>query len=126
ASFSDLKALLSDINPLFTALSLETQERISAIEPSSSVVMRYDPSNHADDQEKPYTRLTAMLAIPCWRGHASLSVHMDKNQLCSLIQRVLGRTVNRNTVGGIKMSNNSKSNSETPAAAGSSPVAEAG
>ncbi|KAJ1902546.1 tRNA (cytosine-5-)-methyltransferase ncl1 [Coemansia sp. IMI 209127] len=124
ASFGDLKALLSDINPLFTALSLETQERISAIEPSSSVVMRYDPSKHTDDEEKPYTRLTAMLAIPCWRGHASLSVHMDKNQLCSLIQRVLGRSVNRNTVGGIKMSNNTKSSSETPAAADSSPIAE--
>ncbi|KAJ1668216.1 tRNA (cytosine-5-)-methyltransferase ncl1 [Coemansia sp. RSA 1646] len=115
ASFSDLKALLNDINPLFTALSPETQERIQAIGPSSSVVMRYDPSKHTGDEEKPYTRLTAMLAIPCWRGHASLSVHMDKNQLCSLIQRVLGRTVNRNTVGGFKMSNNTKSGSETPA-----------
>ncbi|KAJ2551676.1 tRNA (cytosine-5-)-methyltransferase ncl1 [Coemansia sp. RSA 1933] len=117
ASFADLKALLSDINPLFTALSPETQKRIEAISSSSSVVMQYDPSKHSDDDEKPYTRLSATLAIPCWRGHASLSVHMDKNQLCSLIQRVLGRTVDRNALGGLKLANNSKSANDTPASA---------
>ncbi|KAJ2660793.1 tRNA (cytosine-5-)-methyltransferase ncl1 [Coemansia sp. RSA 1200] len=116
ASFGDLKTLLNEINPLFTALSAENQERIKAVSPSSSVVIRYDPSKHTDDDEKPSTRLTAVLAIPCWRGHASLSVHMDKNQLCSLIQRVLGRTVDRNTVGGYKMTNNTRSSNNTPSA----------
>ncbi|KAJ2510346.1 tRNA (cytosine-5-)-methyltransferase ncl1 [Coemansia sp. RSA 1939] len=117
ASFGDLKTLLNEINPLFTALSPENQERIKAVSPSSSVVIRYDPSKHTGDDEKPSTRLTAVLAIPCWRGHASLSVHMDKNQLCSLIQRVLGRTVDRNTVGGYKMTNNTRSANNTPSAA---------
>ncbi|KAJ2585414.1 hypothetical protein EV177_009951, partial [Coemansia sp. RSA 1804] len=38
------------------------------------------------------------------------------NQLCSLIQRVLGRTVDRNTVGGYKMTNNTRSANNTPSA----------
>ncbi|KAI9504980.1 tRNA (cytosine-5-)-methyltransferase ncl1 [Coemansia spiralis] len=124
ASFSDIKSLLEDINPLLTALSPETQECIKAVDPSSSIIIRYDPAKHLDDKEKPYTRLTAVLVIPCWRGHASLSVHMDKNQLCSLIQRVLGRTINKNAVGGFKLTNNRKSQSEAPAA--SSPATKNG
>ncbi|KAJ2002121.1 tRNA (cytosine-5-)-methyltransferase ncl1 [Coemansia thaxteri] len=106
ASFGDLKTILNEINPLLTALSDECHERLRQVPPSTSVVMVYDPAKHALDTEKPYTRMTAKLSIPCWRGHASLSVHMDKNQLCSLIHRVLGRTVDRNAVGGYRLENN--------------------
>ncbi|KAJ1959710.1 tRNA (cytosine-5-)-methyltransferase ncl1 [Dipsacomyces acuminosporus] len=116
-NFADLKALLNEINPLFTALSQESQERMKAVDSSSSIIVRYDPSKHTDDEEKPFTRLTAVLAIPCWRGHSSLSVHVDKNQLCSLIHRVLGRVVDRKNVPGYKMDNNAKSESATPAEA---------
>ncbi|KAJ2795319.1 tRNA (cytosine-5-)-methyltransferase ncl1, partial [Coemansia helicoidea] len=110
-SFRDLAALLEGVNPLFSALSDDFQQRLATVDPSSSVVVRYDPAKHtADaDADKPSTRLTAMLVIPCWRGHASLSVHVDKSQLCSLIHRVLGRTVDRNTVGKFKLDNNVRS-----------------
>ncbi|KAI8319850.1 S-adenosyl-L-methionine-dependent methyltransferase [Martensiomyces pterosporus] len=114
-SFGDLKVLLEEINPLLTALSEESQERLKTVESSSSVIVRYDPSKHTEDEEKPFTRLTAVLAIPCWRGHASLSIHLDKNQLCSLIHRVLGRVVNRKNVPGYKIDNNGKSQDVTPA-----------
>ncbi|KAJ2891322.1 tRNA (cytosine-5-)-methyltransferase ncl1 [Coemansia aciculifera] len=107
-SFADLRTLLNEVNPLFTALSDGCHTRLKEVPASSSVVMVYDPAKHVDDEEKPYTRMTATLMVPCWRGLASLSVHMDKNQLCSLIHRVLGRTVNRNVVGGFKLTNNSK------------------
>ncbi|KAJ1807649.1 tRNA (cytosine-5-)-methyltransferase ncl1, partial [Coemansia sp. RSA 2598] len=94
--FGDLRALLEEVNPLLTTLSEETRARIAGVPVSSSVVIRYDPAAHVGDSEQPFTRLTATLAIPCWRGNASLSVHMDKNQLCSLIHRVLGKTIDRN------------------------------
>ncbi|KAJ2507423.1 tRNA (cytosine-5-)-methyltransferase ncl1, partial [Coemansia sp. RSA 2052] len=119
ASFADLRTLLDEVNPLFTALSDECHARLKSVPASSSVVVVYDPTKHADDAEKPYTRMTATLMVPCWRGQMSLSVHMDKNQLCSLIHRVLGRTVDRNAVGGYKLDNNSKT-----AAAGSAADAE--
>ncbi|KAJ1889410.1 tRNA (cytosine-5-)-methyltransferase ncl1 [Kickxella alabastrina] len=113
-SFNDLKTLLEQVNPLLTALSEESQERIKNVMPSSSIIVRYDPVARAGDAEQPFTRLTAVLTIPCWRGHASLSVHMDKNQLCSLIHRVLGRYIDRNAVGGLKLANNTRS--QEPAA----------
>ncbi|KAJ2790515.1 tRNA (cytosine-5-)-methyltransferase ncl1 [Coemansia linderi] len=128
-SFRDLKTLLDEVNPLFTALSDECHKRLSLIPASSSVVVAYDPANHVNDEEKPFTRMTAQLAIPCWRGQVSLSVHMDKNQLCSLIHRVLGRSVDRNTVGGYKLDNNSRSSTrsaaETPALAGDDDASDA-
>ncbi|KAJ2684163.1 tRNA (cytosine-5-)-methyltransferase ncl1 [Coemansia spiralis] len=128
-SFRDLKTLLDEVNPLFTALSDECHKRLSLIPASSSVVVAYDPANHANDEEKPFTRMTAQLAIPCWRGQVSLSVHMDKNQLCSLIHRVLGRSVDRNTVGGYKLDNNSRSSTksaaETPALTGDDDASDA-
>ncbi|KAJ2013712.1 tRNA (cytosine-5-)-methyltransferase ncl1, partial [Coemansia sp. S610] len=121
--------LLDEVNPLFTALSDECHKRLSLIPASSSVVVAYDPANHVNDEEKPFTRMTAQLAIPCWRGQVSLSVHMDKNQLCSLIHRVLGRSVDRNTVGGYKLDNNSRSSTrsaaETPALAGDDDASDA-
>ncbi|KAJ2605882.1 tRNA (cytosine-5-)-methyltransferase ncl1 [Coemansia sp. RSA 1722] len=106
--FGDLRALLEEVNPLLATLSEETRSRIAEVPVSSSVIIRYDPTAHVGDEEQPFTRLTATLAIPCWRGHASLSVHMDKNQLCSLIHRVLGKTINRNAVGGMQLANNNK------------------
>ncbi|KAJ2707354.1 tRNA (cytosine-5-)-methyltransferase ncl1 [Coemansia sp. IMI 203386] len=108
APFGDLRALLEEVNPLLATLSEETRSRIAQVPVSSSVIIRYDPTAHVGDEEQPFTRLTATLAIPCWRGHASLSVHMDKNQLCSLIHRVLGKTINRNAVGGMQLANNNK------------------
>ncbi|KAJ2815248.1 tRNA (cytosine-5-)-methyltransferase ncl1 [Coemansia sp. 'formosensis'] len=129
ASFHDLKTLLNEVNPLLTALSDECHERLKSVPASSSVVVVYDPAKHADDEEKPFTRMTAQLMIPCWRGQVSLSVHMDKNQLCSLIHRVLGRTVDRNTVGGYKLDNNrtatTKSASETPVLAENGDLSDA-
>ncbi|KAJ2042916.1 tRNA (cytosine-5-)-methyltransferase ncl1, partial [Coemansia sp. S155-1] len=123
-SFRDLKTLLDEVNPLLSALSDECHERLKSVPASSSVVVVYDPIKHADDddEEKPFTRMTAQLMVPCWRGQVSLSVHMDKNQLCSLIHRVLGRSVTRNTVGGYKLDNNktaaTRSAAETPVLAG--------
>ncbi|KAJ1949661.1 tRNA (cytosine-5-)-methyltransferase ncl1 [Linderina macrospora] len=125
ASFHDLKTLLSEINPLLNLLSPETQKKIEDVPVSSSVIVRYDPKMHEDDEEKPATRLTATLALPCWRGKASLSVHMDKHQLRSLIQRVLGRTVDRKEELGYKMSNNRRSNVEAAKAAETPEATEA-
>ncbi|KAJ2888797.1 tRNA (cytosine-5-)-methyltransferase ncl1 [Coemansia asiatica] len=110
--FGDLCVLLEQVNPLLTSLSDESRSRIGDVPVSSSVVIRYDPAAHASDKEQPFTRLTATLAIPCWRGHASLSVHMDKNQLCSLIHRVLGKSIDRNAVGGMQLANNNKTQTQ--------------
>ncbi|KAJ2814572.1 tRNA (cytosine-5-)-methyltransferase ncl1, partial [Coemansia erecta] len=86
--FSDLRALIEHVNPLFTQMSEETQRRVRDVAPSCSVIMCYDPAKHTDDsEEKPFTRLTALLTIPCWRGAASLSAHINKNQLRSLNHR---------------------------------------
>ncbi|KAJ2747400.1 tRNA (cytosine-5-)-methyltransferase ncl1 [Coemansia sp. BCRC 34301] len=121
-SFADLRTLLDEVNPLLSALSDECHERLKLVPASSSVVVVYDPLKHGDDdEEKPFTRMTAKLMVPCWRGQMSLSVHMDKNQLCSLIHRVLGRTVDRNSVGGYKLDNNSKTASAAAASVATSP-----
>ncbi|KAJ2798432.1 tRNA (cytosine-5-)-methyltransferase ncl1 [Coemansia guatemalensis] len=128
--FHDLKVLLESVNPLFTALSEECQMRIKAVDPLSSIVVCYDPSKHdpdgaVPDEEKPHVRLTAMLAIPCWRGHASLSVHVDKAQLSSLIRRVLGRVVDRKDTGSSQLANNIRSQDKTPTSAPGSPASGA-
>ncbi|KAJ1843398.1 tRNA (cytosine-5-)-methyltransferase ncl1, partial [Coemansia sp. RSA 2703] len=107
--FADLRVLLEQVNPLLESLSAQTRERIAAVPVSSSVIIRYDPVAHAVDAEQPFTRLTAVLALPCWRGHASISVHMDKNQLSSLIHRVLGLTIDRSSEGRLKLANNTRS-----------------
>lgn len=112
-SFSDLKILLDEVNPLLAAFSQEFQERLDKVPVSSSVAVVYDPSKHSDDEEQPFTRMTALLTIPCWRGHASLSIHMVKSHLISLIHRILGRVADRNTVGAYKLDNN-KTASATP------------
>ncbi|KAJ2863771.1 tRNA (cytosine-5-)-methyltransferase ncl1 [Coemansia aciculifera] len=128
-SFRDLKTLLDEVNPLLTALSDECHERLKSVPASSSVVVVYDPAKHENDEEKPFTRMTAQLMVPCWRGQVSLSVHMDKNQLCSLIHRVLGRSVDRNTVGGYKLDNNktaaTRSAAETPVLAANGDISDA-
>ncbi|KAJ1948559.1 tRNA (cytosine-5-)-methyltransferase ncl1, partial [Linderina pennispora] len=123
AGFADLKTLLSEINPLLSLLSEETQKKIEQVPVSSSVIVRFDPKGH-QGEEGPATRLTAALALPCWRGKASLSVHMDKHQLRSLIQRVLGRTVDRKENLGYKMSNNRRSNVVAAEAAETTEAAE--
>ncbi|KAJ2616958.1 tRNA (cytosine-5-)-methyltransferase ncl1 [Coemansia sp. RSA 1365] len=130
-AFRDLKVLLESVNPLFTELSEECQMRIKAVEPLSSIVVCYDPTKHdlagsAPDEEKPHVRLTAMLAIPCWRGHASLSVHVDKAQLSSLIRRVLGHVVDRKDTGSSQLANNIRSQDKTPAADSGSPASDTG
>ncbi|KAJ1723715.1 tRNA (cytosine-5-)-methyltransferase ncl1 [Coemansia erecta] len=107
--FADLRVVLEQINPLLESLSAPTRERIAAVPMSSSIIVRYDPAAHAADAEQPFTRLTAVLALPCWRGHASISVHMDKNQLGSLIHRVLGHTIDRSSEGRLKLANNTRS-----------------
>ncbi|KAJ2782940.1 tRNA (cytosine-5-)-methyltransferase ncl1 [Coemansia interrupta] len=107
--FADLRVVLEQVNPLLESLSAQTRERIAAVPVSSSVIIRYSPAAHAADAEQPFTRLTAVLALPCWRGHASISVHMDKNQLSSLIHRVLGRTIDRTSEGRLQLANNTRS-----------------
>ncbi|KAJ2779096.1 tRNA (cytosine-5-)-methyltransferase ncl1 [Coemansia javaensis] len=121
-SLGDLQTLLEHVNPLLSALSEGLQERLRAVDPSSSVVVRYDPaaaaaaagSAEAQQQQQqqppppPHARLTATLTIPCWRGHASVSVHVSKTQLSSLIHRVLGRTVDRNGADGTRLDNNGR------------------
>ncbi|KAJ2078076.1 tRNA (cytosine-5-)-methyltransferase ncl1 [Coemansia sp. RSA 988] len=125
--FRDLKVLLENVNPLFTALSEECQMRIKAVEPLSSIVVCYDPTKcdstgTVPDGEKPYVRLAATLAIPCWCGHASLSVHIDKAQLSSLIRRVLGHVVDRKDMGSSQLANNTRSQDKAPTTTPGSPV----
>ncbi|KAJ2318308.1 tRNA (cytosine-5-)-methyltransferase ncl1 [Coemansia sp. RSA 2611] len=115
-SFHDLRVLIENVNPLFTQLSEETQRRVKMVDPSCSIVMCYDPAKHTADAEKPHTRLTALLAIPCWRGAASLSAHINKNQLRSLNHRVLGRVADKDNA--LKLENNARdSDSATTAPA---------
>ncbi|KAJ2847868.1 tRNA (cytosine-5-)-methyltransferase ncl1 [Coemansia brasiliensis] len=119
-TFSDLRVLIEQVNPLLTQLSDETRRRVEAVDTSCSVIMCYDPAKHVEDNEKPHTRLTALLAIPCWRGAMSVSAHINKNQLRSLNHRVLGRTANTDGVGDLKLENNihtsASSHADTPAA----------
>ncbi|KAJ2433535.1 tRNA (cytosine-5-)-methyltransferase ncl1, partial [Coemansia sp. RSA 2440] len=117
--FADLKTLIEHVNPLLSLMSEETQRRVSKVAPSCSVIMCYDPAKHADDEEKPFTRLTALLSIPCWRGGASLSAHINKSQLRSLNHRVLGRVADKNST--FKLDNNAR-DSDSVAISADSPA----
>ncbi|KAJ1680129.1 tRNA (cytosine-5-)-methyltransferase ncl1 [Spiromyces aspiralis] len=120
-TFQDLKVIITKVNPLVKDLSEGLQEQVKGLSVMGSVIARFDPTTEAAaaerEQEKelgrPLPRLYTQVLLPIWRGTASLSVHLGKNELRSMVIRVLGEQAD---IGKTKGPTDVEDTGSTPAA----------
>ncbi|KAJ1919758.1 tRNA (cytosine-5-)-methyltransferase ncl1 [Mycoemilia scoparia] len=98
-TYEDLKTILLDKNPLMINLSPEVQNQVERLTNMGSIIASFDPKTEKAIADKKLIEeklghhipnLFTQIILPVWRGSASLSVHLNKNELRSMVLRVLG------------------------------------
>ncbi|PWA02302.1 hypothetical protein BB558_001571 [Smittium angustum] len=103
--FGDFSTFLKLKNPRFDQLSPSLSEVVSKTEKQISLIVRYIPILILINRIIYSVR--APIILPAWRGNDSLSIHIDKSELRSIIIRVLGVDADIGK-SGFKMENNSR------------------
>ncbi|PVU98827.1 hypothetical protein BB560_005600 [Smittium megazygosporum] len=88
-TFEDFEKFLFFKNPRFDEFSKQLADRLKATDKQTSLIVRFNPQSQTDGSSG-NSLIKSAIVLPVWRGHDSISIHIDKNQLRSIIIRVLG------------------------------------
>ncbi|OLY84455.1 tRNA (cytosine(34)-C(5))-methyltransferase [Smittium mucronatum] len=92
--YPDFKLFLELRNPRFDQLSAKVRDVLVDTKKQTSIIVRFYPSNSGDSTDSQtdstYGALKSPIVLPAWRANESISIHIDKNELRSIIIRVLG------------------------------------
>ncbi|OMJ25367.1 tRNA (cytosine(34)-C(5))-methyltransferase [Smittium culicis] len=107
--YDDFKTFLELRNPRFNQLSDKVNKILQQTTKQTSIIVRFRPTsitssndvaeglNGADSAENNSINsniacsiLKSPIVLPAWRANESISIHIDKNELRSIIVRVLG------------------------------------
>ncbi|KAJ3188828.1 tRNA (cytosine(34)-C(5))-methyltransferase [Gaertneriomyces sp. JEL0708] len=83
---SEIRTLLAKEYPKFEDLG-DLGIKIATIT-SGSCIVRYDP--HTDVETKGHCRVRHVIQLPIWRAAVSVSLLMNKQERCSLLERLCG------------------------------------